>query len=254
VFYSSALEHLPDDKKTDLLRDAVKGNGPRKPIDVRPPSMTRSSVQWKSVGSKAIRAGFEQLPGVGEKTAVVISEARGELDIATWGDLQKLRGIGPKTTAKLKEFAEQDDPFEIHKLDNNIRKVKKELASAGLPEVTHTSTDLPYEQGHEFRVVWLGTVIQRNIRDIFEQNRARTGEELKKDEVKDPHLAEWAQLTGLDENDQVLLKIDRWRYPGFKKHVFEMEMGQDLVLVEGIRPKYVTARQIKVKRLWVIEP
>jgi hypothetical protein len=103
-------------------------------------------------------------------------------------------------------------------------------------------------------VCWLGTFVERNIRDIFEQNRARTGEELKREDVKDPELNEWAQLTGEDDHDQLLIKIDRWHWPAFKQAIFNFKMGTDLLLIEGVRPRYASSRQIKVKNLYVIEP
>jgi DNA polymerase III subunit alpha len=251
VFYASALDELADDKKTDLLRDAV-----RHEVDVRPPDVRKSTARWYPLGRKKqpIQAGFEQLPGVGAKTSKAIIEYATENKCKDWDDLRVIRGVGPKTIEKIKEFTSADDPFDIHKLERDIENTKAQLTELGLPMPTHTAIDLPYEQGHEFKVVWLGTFTDRNIRDIFEQNRARTGEELDPKDVRDPHLNEWAQLTGLDENDQVLIKIDRWRYPQFKKHIFAAKMNEDLILVEGIRPRYVTARQIKVKRMWVIDP
>ncbi len=249
VFYAAALDELAQDKKTDLLRDAVKHE-----IEVRPPNIRRSSARWIPIKQKkAVLAGFEQLPGVGAKTSKAIIEFAAENKCNNWTDLKVINGVGPKTIAKITEFAEAEDPFDIYKLERHIHETKEQLRDLGLPYPTHTSIDLPYEQGHEFKVVWLGTVTDRNIRDIFEQNRARTGEELDPKDVKDPHLNEWAQLTGLDENDQLLIKIDRWRYPKFKKHVFECKMNEDLILVEGVRPRYVTARQVKVKQMWVLE-
>lgn len=249
VFYAAALDELAQDKKTDLLRDAVKHD-----IEVLPPNVRRSAARWKPLKGKRIRAGFEQLPGVGEKTSKAIIEYATENDCHEWSDLRVIKGVGPKTIEKITEFTEADDPFDIYKLERHIQETKEQLPELGLPVPTHTSIDLPYEQGQEFKVVWLGTVTDRNIRDIFEQNRARTGEELDPKDVKDPHLNEWAQLTGLDENDQLLIKIDRWRYPKFKKHVFECKMNEDLILVEGVRPRYVTARQVKVKQMWVLDP
>lgn len=85
-------------------------------------------------------------------------------------------------------------------------------------------------------------------------NRAKKGVELKPSEVKDPHLNEWAMLTCEDETDQLLLRIDRWKYPKFREHIFNARMNRDLILVEGIRPHYVSSRQINVKRMWVIDP
>jgi hypothetical protein len=77
--------------------------------------------------------------------------------------------------------------------------------------------------------------------------------ELDPKSVRNPELNEWALLTCEDEDDQLLLKIDRWKYPQFKQSIFDFKMGRDLLLVEGIRPRYVTARQILAKRLWTIE-
>jgi DNA polymerase III subunit alpha len=179
-----------------------------------------------------------------------------------WWDLLDIKGVGPKTIDKITDWVSDEDPFGVYKLDKNIASVKeqiekrkiKQASGAILPRPTHTASQLPYEQGHEFAVVWLGTILNRNIRDIFETNRAKTGEELDPTKVKDPQLNEWAMLTCEDEDDQLLLRIDRWKYPKFKHAIFDFKMGHDLLLVEGVRPRYVTARQIKVKRLWVISP
>jgi len=287
IFYAASLAVADEnpDKTRQLLRDAVKHN-----IDVRSPDVRESDMTWKPIprtqlekwaieanpkkfnGSPsggAVQAGFKQIHGVGEKMTAQIIEHRSEIGgLDGWWNLLELKGIGPKTVEKIEQWVLQKDPFGVRTLDDNIVKVKKLIRKGKLrrapephvarprplPTPTHTATDLPYEQGREFSVCWLGTILQRNIRDIFETNRAKTGEELDPKAVKDAHLNEWALLTCEDEDDQLLLKIDRWKYPQFKSAIFDFKMGHDLLLVEGVRPRYVTARQIKVKRLWVISP
>jgi DNA polymerase-3 subunit alpha len=257
IFYATALRAYGDKKEHDLLRDCAK-----KGIRVIKPSPKRSDVSWtpvrgKKVKSPTIRAGFDEIEGIGEKTAAQILAYREAHGLSSWAELQSIRGIGPKTVEKIEGWLSQDDPFGAFALDGNIRDTRRAIkkgALRGLPTPTHTSTDIPVEQGRETSVVWLGTMLDRNIRDIFEQNRARKGEELKREEVKDPQLNEFALLTCEDENDQLLLKIDRWAYPRFKEAIFNFRFKQDLMLVEGVRPAYVSARQIKVKKLWVIEP
>lgn len=271
IFYAACLSVIDPsadrDKKHQLLRDAERHG-----VRVLSPNPRKSEIGWQPVRSgrttnlkeikmkvPTIRAGFWEIDGVGEKTATAIAEYRDALDHdMEWDDLVNIRGVGPKTVDKIKDWLVADDPFGAFALARNIRAVKTEIASGalglGVPKPTHTAVDLPVEQGIELPVCWLGTFIQRNIRDIFEQNQAKTGEALDPSKVKDPHLNEWAQLTGEDETDQLLIKIDRWRWPKFKAQIFDARMGHDLLLVEGIRPRYATSRQIKVKRLTVIDP
>ena len=258
VYYANMLTAYGDAKQHDLLRDAAK-----KGVRVLPPSAARSAAGWQRVtprrgrkGPPTIRAGFSSISGVGPKMEVEMLKYRDEHGVTDWRDFINMKGIGAKTIEKITSFTEQADPFGAFALDGNIKKVKEAIRSGELklPTPTHTAQDIPYEQGREFACCWLGTVLDRNIRDIFEQNRARKGEELDKSEVKDPHLNEWAMLVCEDESDQLLLKIDRWKYPLMKASIFAARPNKDLILVEGVRPKYVSARQIKVKRMWVIDP
>jgi DNA polymerase-3 subunit alpha len=265
IFYACSLAQYDEnpDKTRQLLRDAVKHG-----IDIQSPDPNVSQATWEPAEVRgadkplAVQSGFKQIHGVGDKVAQSIVNLRDESGtLDGWWDLLEIRGVGPKTVDKIEGWVLQKDPFGVNTLDQNIAKVKKLIKrkklkredGRRLPTPTHVASDLPYEQGREFSVCWLGTILQRNIRDIFETNRAKTGEELDPSSVRNPELNEWALLTCEDEDDQLLLKIDRWKYPDFKEAIFDFKMGQDLLLVEGIRPRYVTARQILAKRLWTIE-
>jgi DNA polymerase-3 subunit alpha len=265
VFYAAALrESIKDkDRTRQLLRDAAKPVDWYKPkgVRVKLPDLATSEANWAPVRPArrpTILAGFQSIEGVGEKAAPMVARWRDETQPVGWGELQDIKGYGPKTVMKIKEWIDAPDPFGAFKLDGDIAKVKQLLEDGklgALPAPTHNAADLAADEnaGKALQVYWLGTFVQRNIRDIFEQNRAR-GQVLDRASVKDPHLAEWAMLTGEDESDQLLLKIDRWMYPKMKQAIFNFRMGKDLILIRGIKPARSGVRSLNIKKLWVIDP
>ena len=260
VFYAAALDKLPDTKQHSLLRDADRHR-----VAVRPPHPTKSKSSWRPAGKRAVRAGLSQIDGVGEKTAADMLSYRRQRPgtVKDWWDYISVKGIGAKTIEKIMEFAEAEDPFGTFTIDRNVKKVMAELptlrGSDGrkLPMPTVRAGDVEHAQvrGEISKdCVWLGTILNRNIRDLFETNRAKTGEELKPEEVRDPHLNEWFIGQGEDETGRLGLRIDRWRYPKLKSQLFSVALGQDLVLVEGRLAVSAWARQIHIRRMVVIDP
>jgi DNA polymerase-3 subunit alpha len=260
VFYKNALCYLTDQKHQSLLRDAAQpGRRTRKPIRILPPTPDTSTTDWQRISRGSIQAGFSQIPGLGMKTATAIVEHRQQSGLKTWSDLLEIKGIGAKTVQKIEEFVNQDDPYRAHWLDRAIAKVKEAIANADegfedLPDPTHTASDLPYTRGQDIEVVWLGAVYTRNVRDIFEWNRAKTGVELDRDSVRDPHLNEYCIMVGDDETDQMGLRINRWRYPRYRDLIWKMRPGQDLMLVRGVKPGWQPTRQIDISDMWLIDP
>jgi DNA polymerase-3 subunit alpha len=263
VFYASALaESIKDkDRTRQLLRDAHHHG-----VNVLKPDLRTSEANWAPVlGRKlpTVLAGFQSVEGIGEKSAPIVEAWRNEHEPNGWGELQKIRNIGPKTILSITDWLKQEDPFGAFKLDHDIEEVTHDLQAQELrgrdgkplPVPTHNASDLALDEnsGKALHVYWLGTFVQRNIRDIFEQNRAR-GQALDPKGVKDPHLAEWAMLTGEDQTDQLLIKIDRWHYPKFREAIFNFRMGRDLLLIQGVKPARSGVRSLNVKKLWVISP
>jgi hypothetical protein len=68
--------------------------------------------------------------------------------------------------------------------------------------------------------------------------------------MKDPHLREFAILYARDEDDQTMLKINRWRWPRYKADIFGAKGQKVLLLVQGRKPRY----GVQVDKLWVIDP
>lgn len=261
------------DPASIMMRDADKHG-----FTILPPSLSLSGATWErssttgtlisdgtkaSAGGVSLLAGFDQIPGVAAKTASRFVEFRNQLiaenqngygETPTWRHLQMLDGVGEKTVAKIETFVNAEDPFGIHALTKVLDSVKSDLGRLGLPYPTHEAVDVPYESGEDQEVVWIGMAVNRNLRDIFEANRSRTGEALAESEVKDPHLNEWMLVAGYDGTDLLSLRIDRWKYPRLKRLLWKIALNEDVILVHGTKKGYRTAREIRVNRIWILEP
>lgn len=249
------------DNHVEIMRDALRHG-----IRVKPPHPRLSDLQWKPTGPKTLRAGLANAKGcnIGVKKAeqmVAWRAARnGDGPVRRWSDYLEVPGIGQKTVDKLKEFGRGDDPFNITAIDRALAAAKKEILSGQLldrngkvlPMPNMNAAQVPYERGRDIDVVWVGLLYARNLRDIFESNRARTGEELKEDEVKDPHLREFMLCYGYDGEELLNLRFDRWRYPRFRGMLWKMKLAEDIVLVRGTKKGYRTAREITVSHMWVL--
>jgi hypothetical protein len=151
-------------------------------------------------------------------------------------------------------MAGSDDPYDVQQLDRLLVRVRREGLEHGLPMPTHKAFEVPYEGTGDVEVSWMGIVVKRNLRDIFESHRSKTGEELDPAEVRDPDLNELVVLWGYDGTEVLTLRIDRWHYPKFKEAIWGTRMKKDIVWVRGVKPHWRTAREIYVKEMWVIDP
>jgi DNA polymerase-3 subunit alpha len=265
LWFQQKLRFTDDkDYTQSLIRDTHRFG---RAIEVRPPDVRKSMAQWTREAG-ALRAGFQQIDGIGDKMGPKIIEWREDNpgELLTWSDLKKIKGIGPKTTAKFEEFAKKDDPFGATWLDRAIAEVKRAIDDGELgaiPHPTHVAADLPYASGQDIPIIWLGVIHTRNERDLFEFNQAKGGELDMTDPkrplldgkpIKDPHLSKWVVMVGDDESDQIGLRVDRWKYPRLKDKVWKIRPGQDLVLVRGVKPGWMPTRQITVGEMWIIDP
>lgn len=252
VFYATGMTVTPHREK-ELLRDAAAHD-----VDIRPPDPERSEANWTPIdGERAILAGFGQIDGIGEKTAAAIVDFRDEHGLTDWSDLSRIRGIGPKTVERIQEWMKSDDPFGAFVFTRDLASIRAALERGELgdaPSPTHRSRDIPQGKGESAHVVWTGILVARNIRDLFEQNRAKKGEELSRDSVKNPDLNEYAILWAEDEDEMLSLKIEREDFPRFKDAIFGCRIGRDAVLVDAYKKSFSPYRKLHVKRMLVIEP
>jgi len=265
IFYAASLQKMSDKKPKGqkdasikmgrhaiLLRDAAAGRGKRAPIRILPPHPTRSGVDWRATNS-GLQSGWRQggAAAVGAR-AIEYRESNGV--VKDWKTYLAVPGIGPKTVAKMEELEKMDDPFEVLKLSKMIAEVKRNLTRWGIPQATHTSMEVPHARGSDTRVVWVGIAITRNLRDIYEHNRAHGGDELKRDEIKHPELNELMIMRATDGEEQIAVRIDRFKYPHFREALWGLRLGHDAIVVEGIKPGWRTSREIYIKNMWVVSP
>lgn len=247
VFFMAALRKYPA-KQKKLLKDAVDHG-----LKILPPHPRKSSVTWKASGKKGIRAGFAEIPGIGEKMAAKIIEYGPK----SWSDMINVSGIGPKKLEMMQEFVQKDDPFDVHRLSRVLGSVREALDEGeiqGLPAPTHTAFDIPYEATTEdIPVVWCGVALERNLRDLFEYHLSKKGEELDPTSVKRPDLREWVVMKCEDEEEIVYVTFDRYNYPKWKNSVWGLTLNTDIVLVRGVKRGFLNKRDILVKEFWVLE-
>jgi DNA polymerase III subunit alpha len=255
AFFAAFLSKVGDDDKLEALRrDAVKHG-----VDVLPPNI-ESGATWRRFGGDEIRAGWEQVPGIGEKMAAKIEEGE---PLQTWSDLEKVPGIGPKKREAIEEFAHSEDPFGIYRLSESLDAVRASLAAGlegpggKLPEPSHTAPEVMEASGGA-RVAFLGRATERNLRDLAETNR-RKGQELDLSKVNHPELAQWVILTVRDEDDVITCIVARKKYPKFKKIVWEMNLNDDkeLLLIKGKKGSSSDMGKwamVFVEDMWVLEP
>lgn len=254
-FYCAALQKYdPRTKGFDLLKEAMQ-----KGIRILPPDPAASGETWGYDKEKnSLLAGFTQISGIGERTAEAMLEYRENYDVNDWEDFQAVRGIGPKTIEKIEAFCSDPDPFGVQLLGKTLSAVRRFLWYEGdaemMPFPRSKSEDVPYEaiRGEH---VWIGMVRDRNLKDIYELHRSRTGEELDPKEVKEPQYVNYAVLLGEDETGPLTITVHRYRglYERFKDAIWNMDVKRDLLLVKGYkRSEY--RRAIYATELWVINP
>lgn len=242
AFYCAALQKYKDKGKLlDILREATA-----KGIPILPPHPQHSEVTWSPAG-EGLRAGLTQIPGIGDKMAETMlayrplwSRTVGSRAQMEWADYAAVRGIGPKKIELLEGFCANQDPFGINTMRDNLRRVRRWLwANAeemNLPFPKHRSEDVPYEP-RRAEYVWVGYVRNRNLKDIYELHRSRTGEELDPETVREPEHVNYVVITGEDETGPLVITVHRWRgfYERHKDMIWDLDPDRDLLLVRGYK-------------------
>jgi DNA polymerase-3 subunit alpha len=258
-FYCASLQKFSGPNHKEKAMDIMKEVN-RKGIPILPPHPAESGRTWAiDRKSGGLRAGFEQVSGIGEKTADAMLAYRDEYEVTEWSDYINVKGIGKVTMEKVEEFAAQEDPFNLFLMSDTISAVRRWIWDQGedlygYPFPSAKSEDVPYE-AKKGEYTWLGVVRDRNLKDIYELHRSRTGEELDPANVKEPEHVNYVVLTGEDETGPLVITVHRWRglYERYKDLIWGMDPKRDLLLVKGYkRAEY--RRAIYATELYVINP
>lgn len=254
AFYAAMLIKFPDDQFV-LLRDALRHG-----IKVAPPDVDSSGYTW-TVDGDVIRAGYMQIPGIGEKTATaIVEDAMENGEFESWDDLIRVKGIGPITVQKIAAIAENPDPFGIEAIDRKLNAVRDAILDGDLkgriPLPTRKANEIPTDAKQDLPLVWVGIPIARNPQDIVEDERARTGEDFEtiRSRLKSPDLVKKMAVVAIDDSDEtVYLRYSRFKFPMFQQALWAMRLDHDVVVVRGKRLSMVMGRNVQVEAMWVID-
>ncbi len=260
-FFAAQLHKTPIDdtgKALALMRDALDERFDRR-YRIFPPHPLKSGLSWSPVYSKSgkplgIRAGFSQIPGVGASKAAAIMAYKDEHGMRNWDDILNIKGFGLKTVQKIQDFAELDDPFGINKIRDDIaaiRKMVKDGDLPGVPDPKSKAQDIPYDAVASRHVI-CGVLKNKNLQDIFENHRSRTGDELDPKTVKQPNLKEAMTLYLDDDTGAMTVKVNRFDYPRMKDKLWDAIPGKDYIIATTEKFPFLGKTQ-RVIDLWVLK-
>jgi DNA polymerase-3 subunit alpha len=251
AFYAAQLQKTDDDdKKLDLMRDMMDKRFDRS-YEVLPPNPKTSGRTWQPLDN-GVLAGFKEIPGIGDKTSQAIVDFKEKVEVERWDGLIGVPGIGKKTIEKMREFSLKDDPFDIHKIERETKAIREWLRREGLPMPNTLATDIPFEAQRSSHIV-LGLLKDKQPQDMYENVRARTGEELDPKTVKDPELSAYMTMFLEDTHGRITLKVNRWTYPKYRDDIDNAIINQDYVLAKAVKKPY-HGRSIHATRLYIINP
>lgn len=269
AFLAAALERV--DKGTKATREKVRmllkdleSEDFGRAIPILPVSLASSRRTWSlDPNGEGILPGLKQIDGIGDVTADLIISEREEAPFDDWDDLERVKGIGPSTVEKVKEFASSDDPFKMLALTRRLDEWRERLAQgveikngpfvSALPVPTHTTEEVPYEKASSNQmIIWIGVVNNRNLKDLWENHYSKTGKQLDRKTVKAPHKDQWVVMWAEDETDKMSITVNRFVYEKFKDRVWDVALDEDLILVRGIKYGIQANRALHVKDMWIL--
>lgn len=254
AFYAAQLQKIDKEKWPRLIRDA-KRHG----VNVTGVSPNVSGRTWTPTGARSVAAGWLQLDGVGEVTATRIIEAvKNGLEVKTADDLLVIPGIGPAGVEKIRQSIESDDPFGLEHTRLALDSVRTAIRRRELilPKPTVTSDQIQDLRTGQ-RCVWVGKVRLREYKEIFEDERARTGDDYEtiRARIKRPDLTTACVLHGYDDGEEdVYLRIPRFDFPKFREGIEAMDLDSDILHVVAQRGRGSFGAALYVLQMVVIDP
>jgi hypothetical protein len=238
------------------MRDASDARYGRD-LKIHPPTLNHSGMTWGIHPDKdGVAAGYTQIKGIGDAFAEAIISDRDENgEFGDWSELIRVKGIGPAKMAMIQEFCSKEDPFDLMKLRDGSKGIVDAIKAGELGPMPIPDTladNIPYEAKRSNHVV-MGVVKNRNLQDLYENHRSRTGEELLRKDVQDPDLKDSMTLYMEDESGLMTVKVSRWDYPKMKEALWGLKLNHDFLLMR-VQKKPYYGKTVHCKSLWVIDP
>lgn len=247
AFFAGQLAKVGKEKLPRLLQDTLNHE-----IVLLPPHAHYSGFTWEPAldlrdnAPLALRAGLTQIPGIGDVTAQAMLDWRvadGRTDEffgPSWEHYEAVKGVGPKTIEKMRDFAESDDPFELQRVRRVLQEYREGIAKGwpdfrGLPKPTHTSDTIPETGTHT--VVWMGFAKKIIYKNEIEKIRSKTGQSEKNilTEMRDPHLLDSAAIQAYDDGEEdIYLRVNRWAFPHLEKFISSILLDEDIIIATGV--------------------
>jgi DNA polymerase-3 subunit alpha len=275
-FYAASLAFAGDAEQEFKLMQDAQNHG----YKIHPPRLELSRSQWVGVPGLGLVAGWQQVPRIGEKLATRIDEYLGSWPVldgeplrpGSWQELKAVSGLGDKKIHDMELFSLADDPFGLKITERKMRGVFRWLRQQHrIPRPTHSGAEvaaIPMAEGYgatalesvKFRkgprVIYAGVVKERNMQDVVENRRSRTGasEEEIIATLKRPDLLEYCSLRCFDNTEEeVYLRINRFDFPKLKRTIESIAVGHDVVIAVGNRIAGF-GTPVMVSQLYVVDP
>jgi DNA polymerase-3 subunit alpha len=266
-FFAASLARASDaEQQYKLMKDALAHG-----IDIKPPRLAVSRKTWAPVDGQGIVAGWQQIAGIGEKTADRIDEHLATGGARTnWSDLKAVPGIGPVTCEKMATFASAEDPFGLYRTERIMKRTLDWIrAQRKIPHPTHTGSEIAAEYveqtygadaranyGKGPRVIYAGLVREINYQDAVENRRSRTGEEAEDilKTLKRPDLLAYCSIRCYDDTEEEIYgRINRFKFPELKRTLESIAVNHDVVIIVGNRISGF-GTPVMVDKLYVVDP
>lgn len=250
-FYTAMLIESKEDNWPRLIKDAARHG-----VRVRGVTPGPSQSIW-SISNEQIWAGWQQLKGVGQVVATRIQEYAEQHPIQTVSDLLNVKGIGPKSVEKFRAQMESDDPFGLKRTERALQGIRQWISEEGILQYPTVSSDdiLDIEGGTP--AIWIGMVRLKEYKDIFEDERARSGRDL--DEIKRsidrPDLPTSCVLHCYDDGDEdVYVRVTRYNYPRLRRALERIRVGVDVIYVKAKKSKGGFGASLYADQIVVVDP
>jgi len=256
AFYAAQLSKIKEEKWPKLIRDA-EAHG----IPISGVHLMESGLTWTPTSGGGVAAGFLQLTGVGDSLAdkiIAYREANPHILLKVADDLLPVNGIGPAKLEKMRPQIDGDDPFGLMRVQMALDSVRIAIAERSIPlPVPNANSDKILDLTGDTRVYFVGMAKLKEYKDVIEDERSRTGDDLDviRARLKRPDLATSCTLHCYDDGgEDVYVRITRYDFPLYRKALEELREDIDVVWVEARKSQGGFGASIYVKRLIVIDP